>query len=67
MSEAPIPSPCQGCRFAQPRDHFYAFCGWKPERAAMWWEWDATGRRLRRLWSSPLIEPPETCDVREPA
>jgi hypothetical protein len=65
VSEDLIPSPCQGCRFAQPRDDYYVFCGWRPERAAMWWEWDATGLRLRRRWSSPHIQPPETCDVRE--
>ena len=64
---APIPSPCQGCRFAVPCDPHYVRCSWLPAKAPLWFEWDAVGRRLRGQWTSPAIDPPQTCDVREPA
>jgi len=64
------PSPCQGCRHAQPdpahREH-YALCGWRPtEPAAMWWDVDAVGFRACLLWEN-VCQTPKPCPVREDA
>ena len=68
MSDELIPAPCRGCRFAAAIPNaYYIRCTWKPDRAAMWFDADAAGLRVRRLWSSPRFDPTETCDVRVPA